>query len=103
MNETNQPDPDVLRLVSVRRIEFEPWAGPPVANRYGNKAIVDSCGRPRYAELAALDLLRGEGWEGVWVDTFGKAYRVGMMDEPPVNLPEPHGAALRGCTRACTR
>ena len=89
---------DPLRLVSVRRLVLEPWGGPPVAsgwsNRYGNKAILNSSGRPRFAELAVLDLIRAEGWEGVWVDTFGSKYRTGMMDEPPVDLPEPHRAML---------
>ncbi len=57
---------------------------------------MNSCGRPRFAELAILDLMRAEGWEGVWVDTSGKAYRVGMKEEPPVDLREPHRAVLRG-------
>jgi hypothetical protein len=87
---------EAMRLVSVRRLVFEPWGGPPVANRYGNKAIASSFGRPRFAELAALDLMRAEGWEGVWVDTFGAAYRTGMLDEPPVDLPETHRAVLDG-------
>lgn len=90
----NEADP--LRLVSVRQLVFEPWVGPAVANTFGGKPVVDSFGRPRFAELAALDLMRAEGWDGVWVDTFGGAYRTGMLEEPPVDLPEPHGAALRG-------
>jgi hypothetical protein len=90
----NEADP--LRLVSVRRLVFEPWVGPAVANTYNRKPVVDSFGRPRFAELAALDLMRAEGWDGVWVDTFGAAYRTGMLEEPRVDLPEPHRAVLRG-------
>jgi hypothetical protein len=33
-------------------LKLTEWAGPPIANTYGNKAVVDWKGEPLFAELA---------------------------------------------------
>ena len=57
--------------VSVWPLRFKLWTGEPVTHTYGNKAGLDSDGEAVFAELAILRLLEKDGYEGVWVDTFG--------------------------------
>jgi VRR-NUC domain-containing protein len=65
------------KMVSIARCfhEFKRWEGPPVLDTYGGKAVLDSTGEPLFAELAILRLIRAQGWEGVWVDTYRKNFR----------------------------
>lgn len=57
-------------------------------NTYGGKYVLDFNGQPAFAELVVLWTLRKEGWEGVWVDTYGKKYRIGLPGiVEPVTLP----------------
>jgi hypothetical protein len=48
---------------------------------YGGKAVLDSGGKPVFAELAILEVLRKTGWDGVWVDTYRKKFRRSMPPE----------------------
>ena len=45
--------------------------------------------RPAFAELVVLWTLEHAGWHGVWVDSYRSKYRVGLMEEAPVDLPPP--------------
>jgi len=56
---------------------FKKWHGKPVP-RYGNKALLTTGRRALFAELVVLELLNKEGWHGVWVDSYGRQYRVAM-------------------------
>ena len=50
---------------------FRRWNGKPLDFDFGTKPIVDDHGKPAFAELALLSLLRSSGWDGVWVSAFG--------------------------------
>ena len=67
---------------------FKKWKGVMPQNTYGGKQALDLDGNPLFAELVVLRLFQNEGWQGVWVDTYGKKYRVGLPDLiEPVELP----------------
>lgn len=69
---------------------FERWTGTPLHDTYGKKTILSVDGEPVFAELAILRTLQHQGWNGVWVNTFTRAYRVAFRSEqygiqlPPV-------------------
>ena len=66
---------------------FRQWMGEPV-DTYGGKALVDAGGSPLFAELAVLDLLKKDGWDGVWFDGYRGKFRTGMpSSSDPVQLP----------------
>jgi hypothetical protein len=70
-------------------INFNQWNGAPIPNTYGNKLIIDSNGEPLFAELAVLRLFQSQGWDGVWVDSYGRKFRVGLPDVAEhVEIPE---------------
>lgn len=50
---------------------LRPWAGPPIADSFGGKPLVDVAGRPLFAELCVYELFRLSGWEARWIETFG--------------------------------
>jgi len=60
---------------------FARWRGTPILDTYGGKAVLDSGGKPVFAELAILEVLRKAGWDGVWVDTYRKKFRRSMPPE----------------------
>lgn len=70
--------------VSTRSIRFEPWGGEPIADTYGGKALVNAGGKPLFAELAVLQLLQKQGWDGRWVDTYRAKFRTGWPDVCPL-------------------
>jgi len=51
---------------------FEEWTGERIGDTYGGKTILNFDGEPVFAELAILRAFQSSGWDGVWVDTFGK-------------------------------
>ncbi len=64
------------RVVEVPKAtpSFAAWTGSPPGESYGGKAILDFNGRPAFAELAILWSFMDAGWDGVWMDSFGKRY-----------------------------
>ena len=67
---------------------FQLWTGTPIADSYGMKTILSINNEPVFAELAILRLCQQAGWNGVWVDTFGQAYRTGYWHQKNrVHLP----------------
>ncbi len=60
---------------------FRLWHGPPVADTYNGKQILDFKGRPAFAELVILWSLMEVEWQGVWIDTYRKAYRTGYWGD----------------------
>lgn len=52
---------------------FRKWMGETVKNTFGNKALVDVNGQPLFAELAILELFTRNGWDGRWIETYGKS------------------------------
>lgn len=70
-------------------LEFKEWKGAPIPNTYNNKAVIDWKGEPLFAELAVLRLFQSSGWNGVWVDSYRRKFRVGLPDVvDPVELPK---------------
>ena len=69
-------------------LEFQPWTGKPIQNSYGSKAVIDWKGEPVFAELAVLRLFQKNGWDGVWVDSYRRKFRIGLPDvADPIQLP----------------
>jgi hypothetical protein len=62
---------------------FTLWRGDPVEDNFGGKAILDFDGSPAFAELVILWTLQNESWQGVWVDSFRRAYCTGYRNSPP--------------------
>lgn len=70
-------------------LHFNEWEGAPIPNTYNGKAVIDWNGEPVFAELAVLRLFQSHGWDGVWVDSYRKKYRVGLPDvAEPTEIPE---------------
>lgn len=65
---------------------FRPWRGEFAGDTYNNKPLLEVDGKPMFAELAILSLFLKEGWDGVWVDTFGKKYRTAWGEGGAVRL-----------------
>jgi hypothetical protein len=85
-------DIEEIKLISGKLIRlpkatpfFHRWHGDPPKSTYGGKPIISIDGSPSYAELAILRLLKTEGWNGVWIDTFRKVKRTGI--DSYINLP----------------
>jgi hypothetical protein len=66
---------------------FERWAGEPLFDTYGNKAVLSFNYEPAFAELVILRILMDIGWEGVWVDSFRGKYRTSCFPLNEVLLP----------------
>ena len=84
---------ETLRLPSGRTIDipicnpsFQRWSGTPI-NSYGGKPLLDLEGESLYAELVVLRLFQNMGWNGVWVDSYGKKYRTSPVGEPESVIP----------------
>jgi hypothetical protein len=79
---------DVLRVPKTY-LRFRQWRGAGPFARLSRtltiKPMLDFNGEPVFAELATLRLLQTAGWDGVWVDSFHRHYRVARGDS--VNLP----------------
>lgn len=75
---------------------FSPWQGDPVEDDYGGKPILDIDGEPLFAELAILQELQSNGWDGgCWMDTYGRRLRTEMPPQSqPVQLPADREALL---------
>ena len=57
--------------VPVCRPAFQLWTGSPV-HTFGGKDLLDVDGRAQFAEVAILRLFEQVGWQGRWVETYGK-------------------------------
>jgi len=65
-------------------VRLDPWCGPPIADDYGGKAVLDYFGEPLFAELVILRHFEAVGWRGVWVDTYRRRTRVSLTDDLPL-------------------
>lgn len=77
--------------VSIQKyfIHFHPWIGAPIPDTYNGKAVINWDGEPVFAELAVLRLFQSHGWDGVWVDSYRRKYRIGLPGVvEPVDLPQ---------------
>lgn len=67
--------------VPTHQLHFSAWRGKPVADDYGGKTVLNIDGEPLFAELAVLRILENDGFDGVWVDTYGKRFRRTMTKD----------------------
>jgi len=78
------------RVVEVPKAtpKFSVWTGPSPGDTFGGKAILDFNGRPAFAELVILWSFMEAGWDGVWMDSFGKRHLRGFWPSPlPGEIP----------------
>jgi hypothetical protein len=81
-------------------LNLRKWRGQPIANTYGNKAVLDWKGEPVFAELAVVKLFQSQGWEGVWVDSYGRKFRVGLPGVvEPIQIPPDKQRLIEGIGR----
>lgn len=77
--------------VSIQKyfLAFREWKGAPIPNTYNGKAVIDWNSEPVFAELAVLRLFQSHGWDGVWVDSYRRKYRIGLPEvAEPIELPQ---------------
>ncbi len=67
-------------------LKFKAWAGEKISFDYGHKPIIDFDGEACFAELAILRLFFKNGWQGVWVESYGGTHYLNSM---------PHGWSLK--------
>jgi hypothetical protein len=74
---------------------FLSWRGNKILDDYNGKLVLNVGGEPAFAELAILWAMRAVGWEGVWIDTYGRKYRTGYWGVPPLSdIPPERAKAL---------
>lgn len=67
--------------------KFRKWAGEPIKDTYGGKAVLDCNGIAVFAELALIPILKERGFDGaVWVDSYRRCFRDAM---PPTTCSVP--------------
>lgn len=95
---------DLIRIPKATP-RFQLWAGAPPGDTYGGKLLLDYEGKPVFAELAILRTFQTDGWNGVWVDTYSRKYRVAYWgDSTGVILPREYEEFLETIhARAGTR
>jgi hypothetical protein len=84
---------------------FSSWCGNAILDNYNGKQVLNVGGEPAFAELAILWAMRAVGWEGVWIDTYGRKYRTGYWGVTPLSELPPERTQLleRIYTRAGSR
>jgi hypothetical protein len=80
------PSGRVWKIAKARPL-FAVWAGEQVKDTYGGKTVLSVHGKPAFAELVILRLLRDDGWDGRWVDTYRRKYRTSYWPKDEVQLP----------------
>ena len=74
---------------------FRPWRGDRPDDTFGGKALLDYGGRLAFAELAILWTFQEEGWDGVWLDSYRRKFRIGYWDQAPLEeIPAPQAELL---------
>lgn len=77
---------DHLKKISIK---LTPWRGGQIKNDYNGKAVLDYNGQPLFGELAVLKQYNRDGYDGVWIDNYGKKYRQNLPEiDNGVDLPE---------------
>lgn len=61
------------------RPAFLPWKGKPVNFDFGNKPLLNCDGEACFAELVILRTLIKDGWDGVWVESYGGVHYLRTM------------------------
>jgi len=67
--------------------QFEMWVGETPKDSYGGKAFLNF-GEPLFAELGVLRHFQNAGWNGVWVNTYGRQFLTDWTPRKNIELPE---------------
>jgi len=74
--------------VAAQRWDLEPWTGPPdppdVGWSWARKGRFTVSGQRSCAELAIVEHMRGDGWDGVWVNAYLRELRTDWFPAPAV-------------------
>jgi len=54
------------------RKHFTSYTGPDLTHTFGGKDLLLVDGRPQFAEVAILRLFQAAGWQGRWLETYGR-------------------------------
>jgi len=79
--------------IPICRVLFTPWEGEPISDDYGGKAVINYKGVPLFAELVVLNMLKQDGWDGVWVDNFRSRFITEMPKDGEEGVVLPEGPA----------
>ncbi len=83
-------------LVSKYFLTFDLWQGLSIPNTYNGKTILNWNNEPVFAELAILRLFQSHGWNGVWVDSYRRKFRVGLPDVvDPISIPQEQDGLIK--------
>jgi hypothetical protein len=86
------------REVELIRLELRRWGGEFSGSTWGGKPLINVGGKPMFAEIAVLQLMRSQGWDGCWCSS---KYLAAMPPSMPITLPEEQDCLLsriRGVT-----
>ncbi len=62
-------------------VKFGRWLGKRPKESYGNKPLLDLRGECVFAELAILREFQAAGWDGRWIDSYSRKYRIGYWGD----------------------
>jgi hypothetical protein len=93
-------------------VEFKKWTGRRPGFDFGRKPLIEYNGSCVFAEIAILKMLKRDGWNGVWVSTYGGCNFLNTMPKSrkfskySKDIPEEKKELLEkiwktGKTRAC--
>jgi len=71
--------------------QFQPWCGTMPTHKFGDgkKPLVAWEGKPLYAELAMIAILKNHGFaEAIWRDNFGRGYFRNALPPASCTMPE---------------
>lgn len=63
---------DKLQLTLIKNLQLEEWEGEGIRNSFVNKMLINCEGKPAFAELAVANKLIKDGWNAMWLTTYGK-------------------------------
>lgn len=63
----------------VCRPVFSLWNGPLISFDYGKKPVLNYKGEACFAELVILRMFLENGWDGIWVETYGGTHYLRTM------------------------
>ena len=76
--ETRLPNGTTIAIPTARPV-FSLWRGVPINFDYGGKPVLDFQGEACFAEIVVLRMLLRDGWDGVWVETYGGTHYLQTM------------------------
>lgn len=73
--------PNLKVLIPKVNLVFKRFADMPFEITYNKKPVIDFNGERVFAEIAILRIFQNDGWDGVWVDSSRRKYRIGYWTE----------------------